>query len=280
MFHLLVYNVTAGVNDANVDMVAVPDAEFSRRGGASGAGHYIFSEPYNLLAWAHLGVSVTDARLNVPSINQYARAHTWPVGRSVTPQSHHRLSDWRDYPMSLPINEEIAVEESGNLGAATELETSALWIASPEWNMNLPRGRQRMTINATAAVARTLTSWSGGGNINFAESLRGGWYAVNHVWCFDVNLRYFRLLFPRLPLIRGRKFRPGSLATNAIGNIEDPITDGFFGLWGYFHTFEPPQLEVYGDAAGASTQVLKMDLTYMGNESAPTGYGMTGIVAA
>jgi hypothetical protein len=61
---------------------------------------------------------------------------------------------------------------------------------------------------------------------------------------------------------------PAPTATNAIGNLETPTGTDFFneslGVWGVFNTFELPQLEVFGDAAGASTQELRLNLVYLG----------------
>lgn len=258
-FHLLNYFVSAGAGDANVDMTAAVDSEFSRRNS-----HYIFSERYNLILAAHLAVSATRARFNVPTWNAIARQQIWPVNRSATPPSYPRVMDLRDYPMEIPMNEEIAVEESNDLAMGNEDTTAFLWIAPPTWNRNLPRGEMPIMVRATGAVARTADSWSADGAITFAENLRGGVYGVIGVHCQSANLRAFRLNFIRAPVINGRKFRPGSLVTNAVGNIDDPLRVGNLGLWGYFHTFEPPQLQVYGDAAGADTQELRLALVYMG----------------
>ena len=265
MFHLLHYFLSSAAGDANVDMTAGVDDEFSRRNS-----HYIFTEDYAAICAADLGVSATRSRLNVPRITAIARHQIWPVNRSATPPSNPRVADWRDYPVDLPQDEEIAIEESNDLAMGNEDRTVFLWIAPRvAWNRNLPRGEQRLMVRVTASVARTADSWSALGALTFAENLRGGWYSVVHAYCQSANLRAFRLVFPRMPLIGGRKMRPGSLATNAVGNLEEPFMPGFFGEWGRFHTFEPPQLQVYGDAAGADTQELRLDLIYMGAGGRP-----------
>lgn len=268
-WHLLQYRTVAGINDANVDMTAVADPVFSQR-----SGHFILSEQYNLIAAAHLAASALRSRFNVPSWNAFARGQIWPVNRSATPPSYPRLADYRNPPMPLPLNEELAIEESNNLGAATEETTVTLWVATPDW----PQVPQRVQwsqgsnqwqgiVRATAAVARTTASWSGLGPITFAENLRGGRYEITGAWCFDVNIRAFRLFFPRAPVVSGRIMRPGALATNAVGNLEHPWQNDQMGSWGTFHSFEPPQLEVYADAAGASTQELRLELSYLGPQS-------------
>jgi hypothetical protein len=173
-FHLMAYGVTAGVNDANVDMTAVPDVIFTARNN-----HFIFSEPYELIAAMHMGTSALRVRSNWPSLNNYGRHQLWPVNRAAVPPSFPRIDDYRRRPLKLPTNEEVAFEESGNLGAATELETLSLWIAEPGRNYNLPQGTARLTVRATAAVARTTFTWSGGGVITLSDNLVGGWYALS-----------------------------------------------------------------------------------------------------
>lgn len=259
MFHHLVYANLAAVADANVDMTAAADAVFSQRNG-----HYIFSENYRALAAAHLAVSATDSRWNVPSINAISRHHVYPVNRSATPPSFPRISDYRDVAVNIPVNEEFAVEESNNLGAATERTTHHLWIAPPTWTRNLPQGDRRLVLRATGAVTRTANTWSGVGAITFEQIPRGGWYCVNACFCQSANLRAFRLLFPRNQEYNGRILRPGGLVQNALGDLIKPYFDDGMGEWGRFHTFEPPQLEVWGDAAGADAQVLMLDVTFLG----------------
>ena len=265
-FHLLNYFVSAGAGDANVDMIAAVDDAFSRRNN-----HYIFSEPWNLIAWSHLAASATRARLNVPSINAYARHQVWPVNRSAIPPSYPRIADYRDFPIPLPRDEEVAVEESNNLGMGNEDTTSFLWIADPGWNRNLPRGLMRINVRVTAAATIVGDAWSAFAALTFAENLRGGWYSVVAAYCQSTALRAFRLMFPRMPLIAGRLLRPGALVTNAVGDLQTPDFNEGLGVWGSFHTFEPPQIQVYGDTSGADTQEIRLDLIYHG-DTAPAGY--------
>ena len=281
---MLVYNVTAAAFGAsNVDTLAAVDPEFSQRNN-----HYIFSENYKLLAWQALGVSLTDCRFNIPSWNAIVRAHCWPLDRAATPTSFRRLLDQRDDPPDLPVNEEIAVELSNNKACGTETETSAIWIAPPSWNRNIPQDMdnpatklpgggklRRFTLRATCSVTRIANAWSLLTPLTFAENLRGGWYCVHSAWVFSANARYFRLVFPRMPLYKGRRLRPGSVVSHAVADIEEPIGSNFFGTWGYFHSFEPPQIEEFADAAGADSIEVRLDCSFYGYQ-APPNYAPTG----
>lgn len=259
MFHLLAYEEALAAGAASADLDAVPDSEFSQRNS-----HYIFSEQYNALAMYYAAASATAARLNMPTINAIGRHQLWPVLRSATVPSDPRLQDLRNWPFALPLNEELAVEGSNNLACGTENSTCLLWIAPPTWTRNLPRGLMRVNVGFTAAVAGVAQSWSALGNITFNENLRGGNYAVVGCEIFDAGTLAFRLIFPKAYMYQGRKLRPGALCTEAIGNLPALEIGDTFGEWGRFNTFEPPQLEIYANATGASAQVGRMDLIYLG----------------
>lgn len=262
MFHLLTYYLNAAAAAADSDMAAAIDTEFSQRNS-----HYVFSEPYRLLATYHLATSATRARITCPTWNAVARFVLDPPTRANTVGSGSRMMDLTHYTHELPLNEEIAVECSNDLAEGNEDTTVHLWISSPDWSRNIPRGRQLVVARFTSAVAGIADSWSGIGAITFAENLRGGVYSVIGAEVFDAGSRAFRLNFPRSPSTRGRRFRPGALCREAIGDIPVlPTTYGplFFGLWGRFHTFEPPQIEIWANATAASAQEGRMWLVYEG----------------
>lgn len=259
-FHLLAYSVTGGAALTDGDVTAPADQSFSRRNG-----HFIFSEPYNLIAAWALGATITRARLNVPTINAVARHQIWPVEVGTVVPARVYVQDMRTYPMPLPMNEEIAIEATN---AAAEQATAIMTIAPPGWNMNLPRGLQRLTVRATGAVTLTAFTWSALGAITFAENLRGGWFSVVGMQCFCAGMLAIRLVFPRMEAYNGRILRPGVLGQNAIANAPADWQMGGLGEFGRFHSFEPPQIECFGNAAGAAVQEIRLDLVYLGNSMA------------
>jgi hypothetical protein len=275
MFHTLMYRVTAGVNDANVDMAMVTDTILIARNN-----HLLLTDRMSWLAAMHMGVSVLRVRTNFPSWNNFGRHTVYPVNRAVIAPSDPRIDDYRDNPLELPMGEELALEESGNLGAATEAETTQLWLAPRGgWNRNLPQGQFSLTVRATAAVAGVAGVWSGGGAITFSDNLKGGWYAITGCYCQDASSRAFRFIFPQFPGNSGRNWRPGSYMTSVQGNQEARFAKPFnedLGVWGYFSTLEQPLLEVFNDATGALTQEMRINLVYLGS---PGTTGFSGMVA-
>lgn len=263
-FHLLGYRAALGVNAADTDLVALVDPEFTRRGGAGAADHYIFTEPYRLAMVNYMAASATRARFNIPTVNAIGRQQIWPVNRSATIQSHNRVMDLRDYPIDLPMNEEVAVEGSNNLGAATEESSAMLWVVPPNWNRNQPSGLRRINVRATGAVAGTAAQWGVSGAITFAENLTGGFYSVVGCRLFDAGTLAFRLIFPRGNVVNGRRLRPGGLSSEVVGDLPFDYMADNWGLWGSFHSFEPPQVEIWANATGASVQEFRFDLIYHG----------------
>ena len=87
-----------------------------------------------------------------------------------------------------------------------------------------------------------------------------------------MNSALFRFNFPRARAYNGRKMRPGWLVQDVIGDLPENrmhIDPYYLGEWGRFHTFEPPQVEIYGIAASASVGFeFRLWLAYLGADVA------------
>lgn len=260
MHHILPYNVSAGVNATDTDLTGTTDSEFSKRGN-----HFILSEPYNLLAAYAGGASLIRARFNMPKINAVGRHQLWPINRSASVPSPYNMDDYRDNPLPLPMDEELAVEISNNLGAATEQENVFLFIAPQTWNRNLPQGLQTLTLRVTATPIGVAQAWSALTALTFSDNLRAGWYAVTGMQVQGANALAARLVFARSTMYNNRKLRPGVIVSQAIGDIAQQMWDGGFGEFGRFHSFELPQLEVWANAAGAITMEIRLNVVYLGD---------------
>lgn len=260
MFHLLAYGLATGGAVTLSDMAAATDGEFSQRNN-----HIIFSEDYNLLAQYSSGATITRMQTNVPHIN-YLNPHVfYPLNLSLTVPTNPAVPDYRAYPIKLPQNEEIAIQVSDS---ASEQANSFLWIAPPSWNMQLPRGEQRLTIVATASVVTVANAWSGFSNITLASTLRGGVYAVNGIACIAAATLAFRINFPRRKMYNGRKLIPGDLATQTFGLIPNKFGMSWLGEWGRFNTFELPTIQAYANASATVTHTLFIDVSYLGDSPA------------
>lgn len=273
----MVYNASAaGVNAANLDMVAATEADFSQRNS-----HYVFTEDYDLLAAALVGASVTRGRFQAPHWNALAEFAIVNANRALQPPANPQWDDYRAFPIPIPRNEEFQVQTSNNLGASTEIENCVLQIAPRgQWGLNIDRGQSipgmekggLFWTRTSFTVTPTLNAWSGPQALTFQQQLRGGLYGVVGGMMQGSNSVAWRLVFPRMKLTGGgRKLRPGNLIQNAVGDQASCNVLPWKLEWGplaMFHTFEPVQAEVFGTAASSTTYQLFLSLVYMG-ESRP-----------
>ncbi len=264
MFALLAYTGTNAGAAVYQDLSAAIDPDFTQRNL-----HYTFTEPYDLLQAFLAGDDITNARILVPSWNAIGEFQLFPpnavAADTILPNgSHIWFGDMRP---EIPVNEEFQMQQSSS--AALAQGTHFIWIGTKDWNRNLPRGRLAIPIRATGAVATTAFTWSATGALAFAQAMRGGVYAVVGAACQCVNALAFRLIFPRTKMYHGRKLRPGGICVNAWNDREPllDVADRFrLGVWGYFHTFELPQLEIFGNVAGAAVQEVRLWLVYLGED--------------
>lgn len=276
MFHLLAYTGTPGVNAANFDLTAAVDQEITARNG-----HYTFTEKYKSLAEFYLETSALRASYFIPTWNQYTRQNIWPPNRVIVTPTNPQL-DWRLLRnLVFPQNEEIQLQVSNNLGAATEQATVFIWIAPADgsWNQTFPKAAKLRETDPTEELECRINfttntivanSWSGLTALTFEQSLRGGVYAVMGVQLQGTGIQAFRLVFPRAFNYMGRRMRPGTLCSQAIGDVPmdfTPWQQFVWGEWGRFSTFELPQMEFWSNVGGAIAVEGRLWLTYLSEDA-------------
>jgi hypothetical protein len=272
-FALLNYNVAAATAGAsNVDLSAATDPDFTQQ-----SSHYIFTERYFIRALLPVGASITRGRIQMPHINALVEAQIYSANRSLQPPANPQFDDYFNMPLELPQNEQLQIQLSNNLGAATEIENCAVIITGDDWTANLPGALPfgNLIVRASFTVTPTLNAWSGPQALTFSQALRGGRWAVVGATCQGSNSAFFRLIFPKYNLYKGiRKLRPGWFIQNAIGDqLSSQLGTAWvnkLGVWGVFDTFEPLTCEVFGTAANSTTYQLFLWLKYI---SETTGQG-------
>lgn len=274
-FALLNYNASAaGVNAVNTDLVAATDPDFTARNG-----HYTFTEPYKLGGILPVGASIIRGRVQSPTWNALGEWTIHSSNRAISPPSNPQFDNYLSYPPPLPMNEEFQVQLSNNLGASTELENCGLLVLTNDFSPAIPRGVAMGIFRSSFVLTPTLNAWSGGQAITLSANLRGGVYAVVGATVQGANAAFFRIIFPRAKLYNGRKLRPGGFAQTAIGDQLNQQFDPWqmaMGEWGRFHTFELPQIEVFGTLASSITYQVFMWLVYLGEDPSLMNGGMGG----
>jgi hypothetical protein len=262
MYGTIVQNVAAAAFGAENALSAAADPDITQQNG-----QYIFTGPYNLLADAMVGASVTTGRYNVAQWNGWGRPNLLFGMRGLNPTSPTFWNRYDQAPLPLPQNQQIQTLVTNNLGASTEIENVVWQIGTADWSLNLPSGQYDFIGRATATITPTLNGWNENQAIAFDQLPLGGVYAVIGAHCVGSNAVAWRLNFPRTRMYLGRRLRPGNLLINALGNVPDLQGSNLwsgFGLLGYFHTFELPTLGVFGTAAVSTQFQLFLRLRFMG----------------
>lgn len=273
MYQILGYfkSINAGTN---ADVAAITDPNFSARGGTGGADHWIFTEPYNLVAVAAAAATLTAAQLYDATLNAINIPQVYPPILSITPPTNPQIMDLRANPVPLPMNEEVALQASAGAGGA-EPVYGLLWImpsgagGNPQPPVQPSMQNPRVLALFTSTIVLTAGVWSPFTNIAFTNPLKGGAYQVNGCTLVCAKSLAYKLNFVKAPLYMGRKLYPGGLVENAYGNVPLRFGPGWLGPLGRFNNFELPQISVLGTTTTASaTYTGYMDLTYLGNTNA------------
>lgn len=268
-FQILAYgNIAQAALATNADTPAIADPNFTRRPGGSGGEHWIFTEPYLLMGMATFGTSLTNAQLFDATLNAINVPQSYPTNQFPYPPSNPNVHDFRLNPVPLPINEEIQLQLSNNLGSSTEKEFGIIWIKPVGDTSQIPQAsyaNNRVLAGVTFNAAATAGVWTTQIQLSFTNPLKGGNYIVAGMYVIGAPWLAFRLNFVRAPYINGRKLLPGNLCENVFGNV--PLKQGlnWMGVMGQFNNFELPQLDCLAwNTANAATYTGYMDLIYQG----------------
>jgi hypothetical protein len=266
MFAMLAYTGSNTTPSPNFDLAGLPDINFSQRNG-----HYIFTEKYRIGYLFAQSATMTDARLLTPTysalnsdghrIISFQRA----AGVGGVPTLADKMLE---RPLEVPQNEEFQFQASCT--GAAEQQYGLMILLTDGWSANCDVGPQITMEATTASFTPAANVWTEPVPLVFNANPRGGVYAVNASSLQQAgDVLAFRIIFPRRPIYYGRSMFPGWIAQNAIGSFEDVITQAnrfHLGCWGYFHTFEPPQLSVFATTSAAMTPILRMWTTYLGGD--------------
>lgn len=258
-FHTVAYSASLAAGP-NLDTAFAQDDVIMSRNS-----HMILTNRYNLITAVPIGALINRSRFGNASLQRYSFIHLHPLNVGALPLTNPQIMDLRDTPMELPMNEEITIE-SGNSAAGPTVTSAILNIATPEWTVNQPSILARITTRATATiVAGTTTTWGPLANITFERDLINGVYAVLGCSTVLATGLAFRLRFGDQQSVNGKQHRPGFINQSTHTLQPNPLWKDGFGEWGRFHTFSPPQVQMFGDAAGGAAE-LRLVLGYLGSD--------------
>lgn len=268
MFQILAYYKANAASAALADIPAVVDPNFTTRNN-----HFIFTEDYFLKGVGAFGTALSAAQLYDATWNAINIPQIFPITPVIAIGDLPQVRDLRNWPVSIPLNEEVGFNASNSDTMAANDQFGIIWIAPRAEAMvpNLPQSPignyGRVLAQFTVTTATTKGSWSADATISISNLIKGGTYCMAAAYLPCSAAIAFRVNFVRAPLYQGRKLLPGMLCQNAYSN--KPIQQGqcWQGPFGYFDTFEYPLMALLGNStAGSATYTGYLDLIYMGQD--------------
>lgn len=249
MQHGVVLTASVAQNAVYQDLVAVVDQATNQFNG-----RYVFQEDRRIVAAMAWGLTLTAARITTPTMRLINYPEIFPPFQGTIPGTiTHPYFYGTNGPLVV-MNDELAVQASQGFAGA-EQEFGAIWTdPAPR---PAPAG-QVFTCKVTASIVGVTLNWTAG-PVTFVQQLPAGRYAVTGMYFTGPNVALSRLIFPN------QATRPMCTSSTAIGNAVWPFWRfGAQGLLGEFHTYAPPQLEVFCNGAG-STQQGVIDVVRIGD---------------
>jgi hypothetical protein len=236
------YNGAVGANVTDFDLAAITDQSITISNG-----HYIFMVPIKVIGAYGLGTSLTRVKLQTPKTRARANPYIRPFDRAIVVPDRAHYADLKACPIALNPIDETQVLVSNNLGAATEIETVAIWV--DDGNTQHQQG-DTFTVRATTVVAPAAGVWTAG-TITFDQVLPAGRYSVIGMEAIGGNIMVARLVFP------GQSWRPGVIGspTAISGYPGDYFRHGYLGEFGQFESIAQPQIEILSVGAQANPDI-------------------------
>lgn len=247
---MLFYTETVNAGDTDNDLTALADPQVTQQNS-----HHLLNRDSLLLAAYGLGTSMTTVRMETPKLREFINPNICPVDRAAVPPDEPNVCFYSDYELMLRAGEEISVKASNNLGAATEQATVIIWTGDRPAS---PSPASIYTLRCTYSITGILNGFASG-SLTFTQTLPTGRYEVVGMHAFGTALVAARLILP------GFSHRPGVVAGATAGlNTSRGFRKGQMGVFGEFTNVALPAVEIFTNAAGASTGDVYLDLIQRG----------------
>lgn len=256
-YHHVIFDTALGVNAAFTELVPAIDPYMPRNGNS----RIKPEKPLQLLGAYYHAASATRARIVTPSYTSLGNFNIMPLSRSLLPDDVPAVNWFDPGRVTLPANEEIIVQGSNNLGAATERSFCHLFLSFGQFQFGSTPARI-IPVLCNYTITSVANQWTGPGVLTFPVTLATGRYRVWGMHVVDANVVAARLIFGSLGGDQLQLLRPGVPVCQAAGDYPDPKFRGGLGEWGNFRSDIPPQIEIYANNAAAHTGDVWLYLSY------------------
>lgn len=244
MHTMIAYYQSVDPGNAYAEINAVQDQHVT----ISGADVYVPEGMNHIIGAAVLvnDASLARARLRTPSINQRHQMNIEPLVQGLVFGSPPEMIPDPYDPAVMDVGEALNLDILSDPAAAAVHQGLVILADGPIQ----PVSGAVMRVRATSAVALAAGTWVNG-NITFEQDLPIGTYRVVGLRARGTNLVAVRLVFV------GGKWRPGAPAVNVITDRDERMfRNGMLGVWGEFHSLQPPTVDCLGVTDTAQTYIL------------------------
>lgn len=248
MFHTLAFAGAKTDSTANEAAPGVVDPGWT----LNAQNRYILPSKMRVFASTAMNDTITRARLNAPSLRNFGLPELFPNTVSDDPAAIPLVNYWGDNGPEVQATEAIGVDTSNGASTVDRVH-AALWLRTKV--TPVPAGK-RSTIVGTSTQTLLLDQWTTG-TITLDQDLPFGRYGVIGLAVVCNDAWAARLVFPG-----NQTMRPGVPVAMTYAGVDavQYFRAGRQGLWGEFVSTQPVQLDLIGNAAGAETATVFLDL--------------------
>jgi len=250
MFHLAAFYSSLAQAAAYAQVNAVADGGLTR----NAANQYVMPRNMRVLAAHGQGVTTSRLQIQAPSLRNLAYPEIYPIQQAARTAiaNLQNVQTYGDNGPRVLMNEAVGIYGSENNTGASPTN-AALWLS--DRFEPIPPG-PIFTLVATSTITLIDTAWTLG-TLSFETQLAAGDYTVVGLEAITDNANYARLVFPGQV-----NYRPGVPVNDTYGRAthRDPFRIGRMGTFGTFSFNNPPQVEVFGAAAGSTAGTYFMDV--------------------
>lgn len=200
-----------------------------------------------------IGVNLTRAQLQSPSLRRMFNYEVRPIQKAATPASPPSYCDMMDNTIALDAGEQLQAWTAEDGAGATRMSV----IASLVDKAVTPVTENIYTLRATGAATLVAYSWTNA-PIVLDQVLPVGQYALVGARAESAGLIAFRFVF------QNQTPRPGGIgALTETGISPSRQRYGGWGVWGTFDNWTIPTVDFFSGTADTS-EVLALDLVKIG----------------
>jgi len=238
MFHLCAF-FKALANVANTDCPAVSDDILTIQNN-----HFLMPQDLDVLAAYASAVTLTQARINSPTVRQINPDYIRPFSAALLPVSNPPVKKYPPGILRLNAQEEVQIEATDSAAGPNNFY-ALLWLTTgitpaPVGDIHWCRFTSTTTHVASAwtTIAYTLETGLPPGEYAMIASECINTTGIAHRWIFDNQF-----------------WRPGFLSQAALASrIDEAAYQYKYGDMGHFRTYSLPRLQVLSNAADTAAE--------------------------